>query len=238
MQGRRDFAFGLEQATRAFASLAGPKRLWIGNHGHAPSAFPAADTAAMLAEGKQWFDRFLRDVRNGIDGPRRVVLAAAGSTRVRRATTLPSTRTTRFALDLLPARTIAPGGKVTWTTAPLPRPLEVLGAPVVKVDVRAAGGWSRLVVVLSARTPAGREIVVSGGGVPLDSGRRTVSIRLLEQATFVPRGSRLTFTLAGSSLAQSPSNLLYLDFPMPAGARATIRSATATVPALTSPVSR
>ena len=60
MQGRRDFAFGIDQATRAFALLAGPKRLWIGNHGHAPSSFPAADTPAMLAEGKQWFDRFLR----------------------------------------------------------------------------------------------------------------------------------------------------------------------------------
>ena len=37
MQGRRDFAFGIDQATRAYSTLAGPKALWIGNHGHAPS---------------------------------------------------------------------------------------------------------------------------------------------------------------------------------------------------------
>ena len=60
MQGRRDFAFGLDQAKRAYAALAGPKQLWIGLHGHAPSSGVAADTPAMLAEGARWFDRFLR----------------------------------------------------------------------------------------------------------------------------------------------------------------------------------
>ena len=60
MQGRRDFAFGLDQAKRAYAALAGPKQLWIGLSGHAPSSGVAADTPAMLAEGARWFDRFLR----------------------------------------------------------------------------------------------------------------------------------------------------------------------------------
>src|SRR5262245_7415030 len=97
MQGRRDFAFGLDQATRPFALLAGPKRLWIGNHGHAPSRFPGADTPEMLREGKLWFDRFLRGVRNGIDGPRRVIVAAESSTRVTRSTTLPRRKAVSFA---------------------------------------------------------------------------------------------------------------------------------------------
>ena len=43
-----------------YAALAGPKQLWIGLHGHAPSSGVAADTPAMLAEGARWFDRFLR----------------------------------------------------------------------------------------------------------------------------------------------------------------------------------
>ena len=60
MQGRRDFAFGIEQALSAYRALAGPKQLWIGLHGHAPSSGVAADTPAMLAEGARWFDRFLR----------------------------------------------------------------------------------------------------------------------------------------------------------------------------------
>ena len=60
MQGRRDFAFGLEHALNAYRALAGPKELWIGLNGHAPSQGVAADTPAMLAEGARWFDRFLR----------------------------------------------------------------------------------------------------------------------------------------------------------------------------------
>jgi hypothetical protein len=106
------------------------------------------------------------------------------------------------------------------------------------VVVTAAKGWSRLVAVLSARTPAGREIVVAAGGVPLRDGRSTVTIRMIDQATFLPRGSRLTLTLAGSSLAQDPANLLYLDLPMPDGASAVIHSAALTVPRLAQPVSR
>ena len=75
MQGRRDFAFGLDQATRAYTRLAGPKRLWIGNHGHAPSTFPTVDSQKMLAEGKLWFDRFLRGVETALDDKPRVVIA-------------------------------------------------------------------------------------------------------------------------------------------------------------------
>lgn len=239
MQGRRDFAFGLDQVRTAWAALKGPKRLWIGNHGHAPSSFPAPDTAAMLAEGKQWFDRFLRGVPNGIDGPKRVVVASAGAARTTRFTSFPTTTTGDFAFGRPgTAKTIGAQGKVVWRTGPTPAPLEVFGAPTVKVDVRAAGGWSRLVAVLSARTPAGQEIVVSGGGVPLTTGRRTVTIRLIDQATFVPRGSRLTLTLASSSLAQNPGNLLYLDLPLPATARATIGPATMSLPVLTRAISK
>jgi hypothetical protein len=192
----------------------------------------------MLGEGRQWFDRWLRDVRNGIDGPRRVVVAASASARVTRSTALPRTTTRTFAFSLPRARTMAARGKVAWRTAASQRPLETFGAPAVTVDVRAAGGWSRLVAVLSATTPAGDEIVVAGGGVPLRAGRRTVTIRLIDQATFVPRGSRLTLTLGSSSLAQSPSNLLYLDLPLPAAARATVFSASLRLPVLSTPVSR
>jgi predicted acyl esterase len=235
MQGRRDFAFGIDQATRPFALLAGPKRLWIGNHGHAPSTFPAADTPTMLAEGKLWFDRYLRSARNGIDGPRRVVVAAEGSAKVTRSAALPRTMNRRFAFGGA-ARTITPQGKVTWRTARLTSAVEAFGSPSVKVDVRRAGGWTRLVAVLSARTPAGREIVISGGGVPLAAARATVTIRLLAQATFVPKGSRITLTLASSSLAQNPSNLLYLDLPLPSQARVTIAAAAVTVPVLSKPI--
>ena len=49
--------------------------------------------------------------------------------------------------------------------------------------------------------------------MPTRAGRQTYRIGLSDQATFVPRGSRLTVTIGSSSLAQSPGNLLYLDLP-------------------------
>jgi hypothetical protein len=108
----------------------------------------------------------------------------------------------------------------------------------VRVDsTTAVGGWSRLVAVLSARTPAGKEIVIAGGGVPTRPGSRTYTITLGSQATFVPRGSQLTLTLGASSLVQNPANLLYLDLPMPAGARLRVGAARLTLPTLATPLS-
>ncbi len=44
----------------AYRALSGPKALWFGLSGHAPSPSVAADTPAMLAEGARWYDRYLR----------------------------------------------------------------------------------------------------------------------------------------------------------------------------------
>ena len=100
-------------------------------------------------------------------------------------------------------------------------------------------GWSHLVAVLVARTPGGEEIVVSEGGVPTSLGARptTVAIRLISQATRIPAGSTLELTLAGTSTAQNPGNLLYL-VPVPQRARITIRDVRLQVPVLRTPVSR
>ena len=59
-----------------------------------------------------------------------------------------------------------------------------------------------------------------------------ISIKLASQATFVPRGSRLTLTLGSSSLAQSSSNLLYLDLPMAPSARVRVGNAVLALPGL------
>ncbi len=237
MQGRRDFAFGLGQALQAYAALAGPKRLWIGLHGHAPSSFPAPDSSAMLAEGTQWFDRYLRGVANGIDLSQPVAVAPenwTGAPARFDAPPKPGTQVLRFTGDA----TIAQSGKVQRTSAPLRRPLEVFGAPKVTVTESAGTGWTRLVAVLSAHTPAGKEIVVAGGGVPLTAGARTATIFLSNQATLIPAGSTVTLTLGSSSLAEDPGNLLYLDLPFGVGARVTIGRAAVALPVLKVPVSR
>ena len=102
------------------------------------------------------------------------------------------------------------------------------------------GGWPRLVAVLSALTPAGEEIVSRRrrrhralGATP-----RRCAIRLLSTSTPIPRGSRLRVTLAATSTAQSPANLLYLPGDAGAGSTITVRNVTLTLPALRTPVSR
>jgi ABC-2 type transport system ATP-binding protein len=235
-QGRRDFAFGIEQATRAYAKLKGPKALYVGLHGHAPSTFPASDTAHLMMKVRAWFDCYLR--ATGCDGAQAAVYLAAenftGQT-VRRGTLPPVSPTF---VSFPGVTTFARSGKAVRTSAPLRKAIEVYGAPTVRTSIAASGGWSRLVAVLTARTAAGKEIVVSAGGVPTKSGAQNVTIQLANQATFVPRGSRLTLTLASSSTAQSPANLLYLDLPMAQTARARVGTAVLKLPGLRTPVTK
>ena len=235
-QGRRDFLFGIEQGTRAFARLRGPKALYVGLHGHAPSTFPAADTAHLMTRAKAWFDCHLR--ATGCDAAQASVYVAsekfAGQT-ARRGTLPPVSPTF---VSFPGVTTFARSGKVSRTSAPLRKAIEVYGSPTVQTSIAASGGWSRLVAVLTARTPQGKEILVSAGGVPTKPGAQKVTIGLINQATFVPEGSRLTLTLASSSTAQNPSNLLYLDLPMAPTARARVGTATLKLPGLRTPVTQ
>jgi predicted acyl esterase len=134
--------------------------------------------------------------------------------------------------------TFTKSGKAVRTSAPLRTAVEIYGAPTLQTSIAASGGWSRLVAVLTARTPRGKEILVSAGGVPTKPGAQKVTIELASQATLVPRGSRLTLTLASSSTAQSTSNLLYLDLPMAASARARVGTAILKLPGLRTPVTK
>lgn len=234
-QGRRDFLFGIEQATQALRRLRGPKLLYLGLHGHAPSTFPASDTGALMTQVRAWFDCHLRSGACGrVAG---VALAPEGSTEAAPwATSLP--RTTRSTFALPGVTTFAQQGKAVRTTAPLRKAVEVFGSPTVRLSVAASGGWSRLVAVLTARTPKGQEIVVSTGGVPTKNGARKVVIRLINQATYVPKGSRLRLTLGSASTAQSSSNLLYLDLPMAASARVRVGTAVLELPVLRTAVTK
>jgi len=235
-QGRRDFLFGIEQGSLAFQRLRGIKALYVGLHGHAPSTFPGADTGLLMTQARAWFDCHLRDLLCD-PAPRSVFIAPENFTgRVVRRGSLPPTRATTIALPGV--ATFARGGKAVRTSRRLQRPIEIFGAPTVQATIAASGGWSRLVAVLTARTPQGREIVVSAGGVPTRNGARKVTIRLINQATFVPRGSRLTLTLASSSTAQAASTLLYLDLPMPQGARLRVGTVVLRLPGLRTPVTR
>ena len=235
-QGRRDFLFGIDQGVTAYNRLAGPKALYIGLHGHPPSTFPAADTGLLMNEVHAWFDCYLRGLACDTSPTGVQVAPETFAGKAVQFKALPKTKTTTVVFPGV--STFARKGKAVRTGTRLSKPLEIFGSPTLRVPIAASGAWSRLVAVLTARTPAGKEIVVSAGGVPTRNGAHSLSLRLIDQATYLPKGSRLTLTLGSSSLAQSPSNLLYLDLPMAAKARARVGNAILTVPGLRTPITK
>jgi X-Pro dipeptidyl-peptidase (S15 family) len=237
-QGRRDFAFDIDQAVAGHNLLKGPKRLYIGDFGHGPSTFPGPDLPYVLDQGTGWFNRFLNP-SSGTQLPEPPIGVAPNPWNGKAiwSNRLPAVRA--LGLTLRGASTMAASSKVVRSIRLPRRKLETFGAGTVTLTARLRS-WPRLVAVVAARTPAGQEIVVTEGGINTRGlkGRRRLSIRLISQATVIPKGSRLTLTLASSSLAQNPANLLYLDLPMPRGARLSVGAVRVNLPVLKTLVSR
>jgi len=236
-QGRRDFAFDISQATAGYRRLAGPKELYIGDFGHSPSTFPGPDLNEVVAVGGAWFKRWLVQ-QPAKPAPAILVSPDPWRGKARVFKSMPATR--RYKHVFSGTNTLTGIGKATRTTGKLRAPLETFGAGSVRVTAKVAAGWSRIVAVVTARTPKGKTIVVSEGGVNTTSlqGKHQFAILLLNTATLIPRGSSLTLTLASSSTAQNPGNLLYLDLPMPTGAKLSLGPALLTLPVLRTPISR
>jgi len=230
-QGRRDFVFGLDQGITAFQGLAGPKRLYIGDFGHGPSTFPGPDIAQVLTEGSNWFSRFLKGQPNGIDTRPPVTLAADPYRELAGATYagLPPVKSVSFAFK--GSKAIGATGFVVRASPRTRTLLETFGAPTVRVT--ASGTYPHLVAVLKAIAPDGREITVSEGGTTVALSRRPkpVAIRLIGQATTIPRGSRLMLRLGPTS-----GDLLFIS-TVPTGTRVTFGAATLILPVLRKPIS-
>ncbi len=62
IQGRRDYAFDIDQALLGYKAVKGPKRLYLGDLGHAPAANPEAEKQHYLTEAREWFDRYLKGI--------------------------------------------------------------------------------------------------------------------------------------------------------------------------------
>jgi predicted acyl esterase len=235
-QGRRDFAFGLDQGLETFRLLAGPKRLYIGAFGHVPSTFPGPDVNVVLAQGADWFARFLKNQPNGIDTRPAVELAPDPflEAQNRSYAGLPPTRTISYTFRGR-ARTIGPLGRVVRSVGPTRGVLETFGTPVVRVQ--ASGSFDRIVAVLTAVRPAGGELVVSAGGakVALGARPRAVDVRLISQVTTIPPGSRLRLTIGASSTVAG-GNLLYVTGVR--GGRLRVAAVTMRLPVLRTPISQ
>jgi predicted acyl esterase len=236
-QGKRDFAFDMSQMTRAFTALKAPKRLYLGNLGHAPSKFLADDFDHFMAESVAWYDRFLEGVQNGID--RRPPVELAPTPFKGKGVSyqgLPPTKTLTFSFPGKAA--IGEAGKVVRTTK-LPRTrLEQFGRPLVKVTASTPNQYPHLVAVLTALTPKG-EVLLSEGGIQTtySTEPRVVKFRLDSDSAPIPAGSRLRLTLASASTTQDPENVLYLQTPLPPGSSLTIGDVTVDLPVLKTPIS-
>ena len=235
-QGRRDFAFDIAQALAGYRLLKGPKRLYIGDFGHAPSTFPGPDIGQVTSLGLKWFTRYL------IGTPANFAPVSLAPSpwrgKLRTYSTVPATG--RLTIGLGGSDSLTGPGRALRTSGPLTASVETFGSSQVQVTAQLSGGWSRLVAVLTAQPPRGAEIVISEGGVNTTglSGKRRLTIGLIDVATLITRGSRFRLYLASSSLAQNPGNLLYLNLPMPAKARVKLGPARVFIPILRSAVSR
>ena len=233
-QGRRDYAFDIDQAWQAFTRLKGPKRLYIGDFGHPPSTFPGPDVAVVLAEGSDWFARFLKGTQNGIDKRPPVELAAQpfAEAGAHSYAALPPTKALRWTLG---GSSSLVGNTAVSRPVRLPKSLvETFGAPTVKVTV--AGSYPHLIATLNARLPDGTQEVVSEGGIALkpSSKPHAVTIKLLAFATTLPAGTKLSLTF---SPVTTGSNVVYLLSSVANGARITIGKAVLTLPVLQKPIS-
>jgi predicted acyl esterase len=235
-QGRRDFAFDIAQAQAGYRLLKGPKRLYVGDFGHAPSKFPGPDIAQVTSLGLKWFTRYLI----GTPASFAPVSLAPNPWRgkLRTYASMPATR--RLTVQLGGTDSLSGSGRALRTSGPLTARVETFGPPQVQVTAQLTGGWSRVVAVLTAQPRRGAQIVISAGGVNTTglSGKRKLTIGLIDVATLIPRGSRFQLYLASSSVAQNPANLLYLNLPMPPSARVKLGPARVIIPILRSPVSR
>lgn len=237
-QGRRDFAFDIDQATDAYRRLGGPKRLYVGDFGHAPSEFPGPDLAHVLDLSTRWYDRFLKGIPNGVDKERPVQVASdpwsgktASFARPPTAKTLTLVSQARSGLS---AR-----GKVVRTFTLPKRNLEQFGAPVIRITASTATEWPHLVAVLTSVDARGQETVLTEGGTITGLGKkaRTVSFKLISTANLLRRGTKLRVYLGGTSTVQNVANLLYLKL-VPDDSQLTIGKVSVTLPLLSKTISR
>jgi predicted acyl esterase len=231
-QGRRDFAFDIDQAAAAYRRLGGPKRLYVGDFGHSPSRFPGPDLAHVLDLSTRWYDRFLKNLPNGVDKEKPVQVASDPWRTAASYASVPKVR--RFTLNRSGPHVMTARGKIVYTFPPLKRTVEQFGAPVVSVTASTTTQWPHIVAVLTA----GGTVLSEGGALtPFGKTPHGVKFKLIADANLLKRGTRLRLTLGGTSTVQNIANLLYLK-PVPDDARLKVGRVTLTVPVLAKTISR
>ena len=237
-QGRRDFAFDIDQALDAYRQLAGPKRLYVGDFGHEPSTFPGPDLAHVVALSTRWYDRFLKGLPNGVDQEKPIEVAT-DPWKGEAASFIAPPKVRFVTLSAKGRFSLTAKGKIVRTFKALARTGEQFGAATVKVTAFTPSEWPHLVAVVTGVDARGKETVLTEGGTLTSFGRKatTVMFKLISDANLLARGTKLRVYLAGTSTVQAISNLLYLK-PVPDPSRLTVSRVTLTVPLLRKTISR
>ncbi len=165
---REDALVDLSQATVAYSLLAGPKRLYIGQS----NALPEAPVIA-------WFEHYLAS------GPRTgtgvVLQHAQPDTATTTYRTLPASRSVSVNL---------PGAALARSVRLPGGPLETFGGGSVTIRYTGAS-WQQVVATISTANGA-----VTEGAAPVKHAGGVLKIPLLDEVAFLPRGKKLTVTLA------------------------------------------
>ncbi|MDX6414175.1 MAG: hypothetical protein QOH23_1585 [Gaiellaceae bacterium] len=192
-QGRVDYAFDVTQAENGYDRITGPKHLYVGQFGHAPSSFPGPDVSYVFSQGMAWYDHYLKGMPNGIDKSKPVTIAAATGTKRASYAGIPKTKIVGVGFRGTALRRTGPTfhGK-----------LETFGVSTLKVQVRKLSHYPRLVAVVMA----GNRVITHGGIVP-KVGLNT--IRLANYVQNLPKGTRLSLVFGDSS---GSGDVAYLGF--------------------------
>jgi pimeloyl-ACP methyl ester carboxylesterase len=193
LQGRHDFLFDLDQALAAYRLLAGPKRLYLGNLGHAPATNPRLEQVAYLAEVVVWFGEYRRGgpkLGGGVelahdpwDG--RISLFKGRPPTRRASVNLPGTKTLSASASLTRAARLTGG------------PLETFGDGSVSVRYSgAAKGWTQLVATILVQ---GKATPVTEGAAHLTKPAGVLRIPLMDESVLLPRGKKVVVRLGAAS---------------------------------------
>jgi pimeloyl-ACP methyl ester carboxylesterase len=220
LQGRHDFLFDMDQAIAAWKLLAGPKRLYLGDLGHAPATNPAAEQAGYVAEATAWFGHYLAGGPSLGSGVEIAHDPWDGTTTVFKK--LPATRS---ASVTFPGRTrLAKAAFATRSARLTGGPHETFGDGLLTVHYSGAKSWTHLVATVSVQ---GSKTPVTEGAAPIRTSSGVVKIPLMDEAALLPRGKKLVVELGSTSA----DNVYHLGIPIyataaPAGASINVGSAT------------
>ncbi len=217
IQGRHDFLFDIDQVLATYKLLAGPKRIYLGNFGHAPDSSTSTDQAYFWPLAVKWFDRYLKGTQNGVD---KVHIELGHDPYDGKATAYAAPPATKTVSVNLPGSTVIRGsaGKVVRSVRVTGGPHETFGDTTVTVKYSGAQQWDRLVAVLCIQ---GSGTPISVGGVKISGVSGTATIKLMNESVLIPAGKKLVLYVGPTSTIQDPGDAVYLA-SVPTSAQVTI----------------